>query len=222
MEKFNEINEFKKRILSSIILLPLVIFTIIEGSYLFYFLLIVALFISASEWISMTKSKPYNLIGLIFLLISFYTFYKLRINLDNNYKTLILIIAICVLTDIGGFIFGKTFKGPKLSKISPNKTYAGVIGSLFMTLSSIPFFMFYNFVNDNEIVASILFFVLVSVISQAGDIIISYFKRLSNVKDTGKIIPGHGGLLDRIDGMIFAIPFSYIFLLSGLFKNIFV
>ena len=222
MEKFNEINEFKKRILSSIILLPLVIFTIIEGSYLFYFLLIVALFISASEWISMTKSKPYNLIGLIFLLISFYTFYKLRINLDNNYKTLILIIVICVLTDIGGFIFGKTFKGPKLSKISPNKTYAGVIGSLVMTLSSIPFFMFYNFVNDNEIVASILFFVLVSVISQAGDIIISYFKRLSNVKDTGKIIPGHGGLLDRIDGMIFAIPFSYIFLLSGLFKNIFV
>ena len=214
--------EFKRRILSSIILIPLVTFIIIKGSYFFYFLLVVTLFISAREWISMTKNKSYNLIGLIFLLISFYTFYKLRINLDNNYTNLLLIITICVLTDIGGFIFGKTFKGPKLSKISPNKTYAGAIGSLLMTLCSIPFFMSYNLVNDDEIVASILFFVLVSVISQAGDIIISYFKRLSNVKDTGKIIPGHGGLLDRIDGMIFAIPFSYILLSSGLFKNIFI
>ena len=214
--------EFKRRILSSIILIPLVTFIIIKGSYFFYFLLVVTLFISAREWISMTKNKSYNLIGLIFLLISFYTFYKLRINLDNNYTNLLLIITICVLTDIGGFIFGKTFKGPKLSKISPNKTYAGAIGSLLMTLCSIPFFMSYNLVNDDEILAIILFFVLVSVISQTGDIIISYFKRLSNVKDTGKIIPGHGGLLDRIDGMIFAIPFSYILLSSGLFKNIFI
>ena len=119
--------EFKKRILSSIILLPMVTFTIIEGSYFFYFLLILTLYISASEWISMTKSNSHKLIGLIFLLISFYTFYKLRINSDNNYTTLILIISICVLTDIGGFIFGKIFKGPRLSKISPNKTYAGAI-----------------------------------------------------------------------------------------------
>lgn len=214
--------EFKKRILSSIILLPMVTFTIIEGSYFFYFLLILTLYISASEWISMTKSNSYKLIGLIFLLISFYTFYKLRINSDNNYTTLILIISICVLTDIGGFIFGKIFKGPRLSKISPNKTYAGAIGSLIMTISSIPFFMFYNLLDDNEILASTLFFVIVSVISQTGDLTISYFKRLSNVKDTGKLIPGHGGLLDRIDGIIFAIPFSYILLLSGLFKNIFI
>ena len=214
--------EFKKRILSSLILLPLVIFIIIKGSYFFYLLLIVTLFISAYEWVSMTKNKSYNLIGLFFLLLSFYTFYKLRINSDNNNTTLILIITICVLTDIGGFIFGKTLKGPKLSKISPNKTYAGAIGGLLLTLGSIPFFMSYNIVNDSEIFINIQFFVLVSVISQAGDITISYFKRLSNVKDTGKIIPGHGGLLDRIDGMIFAIPFSYISLSSELFKNIFI
>ena len=212
--------EFKKRILSSLILLPLVIFIIIKGSYFFYLLLIVTLFISAYEWVSMTKNKSYNLIGLFFLLLSFYTCYKLRINSDNNNTTLILIITICVLTDIGGFIFGKTLKGPKLSKISPNKTYAGAIGGLLLALGSIPFFMSYNIVNDSEIFINIQFFVLVSVISQAGDITISYFKRLSNVKDTGKIIPGHGGLLDRIDGMIFAVPFAYILLSSGLFKNI--
>ena len=214
--------EFKKRILSSLILLPLVILIIIKGSYFFYLLLIVALFISAYEWVSMTKNKSYNLIGLFFLLLSFYTCYKLRINSDNNYTALILIITICVLTDIGGFIFGKTLKGPKLSKISPNKTYAGAIGGLLLTLGSIPFFMSYNIVNDSVIFINIQFFVLVSVISQSGDITISYFKRLSNVKDTGKIIPGHGGLLDRIDGMIFAIPFSYILLSLGLLKNIFI
>ena len=158
--------------------------------------------------------------GLFFLLISFYTFYKLRINPEDNYTTLLLILSICVLTDIGGYIFGKTLKGPKLSKISPKKTYTGAIGGLFLALCLIPFFMSYNLINNNEFFFSILFFVLVSLISQTGDITISYFKRLSNVKDTGKLIPGHGGLLDRIDGMIFAIPFSYIFLSFEFFKNI--
>ena len=215
-------NEFKKRILSSIILLPLVTIFIIKGSYFFYFLVLLALLISVGEWLTISKNNSYNLIGLIFLLLSFYTFYKLRINPDNNYTTLLLILSICVLTDIGGYIFGKTLKGPKLSKISPKKTYTGALGGLFLTLCSIPFFMSYNLLNNNEIFISMLFFVLVSIVSQTGDIIISYFKRLSNVKDTGKLIPGHGGLLDRIDGMIFAIPFSYIFLSSGLFKNIFI
>ena len=212
--------EFKKRILSSVILLPLITFIIFKGSYFFYFLLIITLFISVYEWISMKKNNLYNLIGIIFLSASFYTFYKLRINQDSDYNTLIIVITICVLTDIGGYIFGKTLKGPKLSKISPNKTYAGAIGGIILTLFSIPFFIFYNLLNVNEIFFSILFFVLVSAISQMGDIIISYFKRLSNVKDTGKIIPGHGGLLDRIDGLIFAIPFSYIVLSLGLLKNI--
>ena len=215
-------NELKKRILSSVVLLPLVIIAIIKGSYSFYFLCIITLFISAFEWITMTKNKPYNLIGLIFLLISFYSFYSLRIIPDNNYSIILIIITICILTDIGGFIFGKILKGPKLSKFSPNKTYSGAICGLLLSLCSIPFFLTYNFINNNEINLIILFFVLVSAISQAGDIIISYFKRLLNIKDTGKIIPGHGGILDRIDGMIFAFPLSYIFLKLGLFKNIFI
>ena len=213
-------NEFKKRFFSSIILFPIILFIIIKGSYYFYFLLISSLFISAYEWNSMTKNKLYNLIGFLFLLGSFYTFYKFRINSDNNYWNLLIIILICILTDIGGYIFGRILKGPKLIKLSPNKTYSGAIGSLFLTLISIPFFISYNLVNGNEIFFTVLFFLLISAISQTGDIIISYFKRLSNIKDTGKIIPGHGGLLDRIDGMIFSIPFAYILLSLGYFKNI--
>ena len=213
-------NEFKKRFYSSIILFPIILFIIIKGSYYFYFLLFSSLFISCYEWNSMTKNKLYNLIGLLFLLGSFYTFYKFRINSDNNYWNLLIIILICILTDIGGYIFGRILKGPKLIKLSPNKTYSGAIGSFFLTLSSIPFFISYDLVKGNEIFFTVLFFLLISAISQTGDIIISYFKRLSNIKDTGKIIPGHGGLLDRIDGMIFAIPCAYIFLSLGYFNNI--
>ena len=213
-------NEFIKRILSSVILAPLLFFILIKGSIFFYFILILAFIISAFEWNAMTKNKSYSLIGFIFLLVSFYTIYKLRVNPDNDYWPLLIIVLICILTDIGGFIFGKIFKGPRLSIYSPNKTYSGAIGSILLTLSSIPFLISFNVINDKNFFFTIIFFVIISAISQIGDLIISYFKRLSNLKDTGNIIPGHGGLLDRIDGMIFAIPFSYILLSQGLFRNI--
>ncbi len=212
--------ELIKRILSSIILTPLLFLILIKGSIFFYFLLILAFIISAYEWNSMKMNKSFKLIGFIFLLASFYTIYKLRINLDNNYWPLLIIILISILTDIGGFVFGKIFKGPKLSTYSPNKTYSGAIGSFLLTLSSIPFLISYNLINDNKVFFTIMFFVMISAVSQIGDLIVSYFKRISNLKDTGNIIPGHGGLLDRIDGMIFAIPFSYILLSLGLFRNI--
>jgi phosphatidate cytidylyltransferase len=118
-----------------------------------------------------------------------------------------------VATDIGGYIFGKLFKGPKLTKLSPNKTYAGMIGGFFLSLIFLSFSLQYF---EMTFTINWLFFaLLVSSVSQLGDIIISYFKRLSKIKDTGKIIPGHGGLLDRVDGMIFAFPFSYIAILLG-------
>ena len=126
-----------------------------------------------------------------------------------------LITIICISTDTGGYIFGKLFKGPKLTKLSPNKTYAGVIGSfLFSIIISILFFELMSKIHNYRFTEEKFIFVLVvSLVSQMGDIIISYFKRLFKVKDTGNIIPGHGGILDRIDGMIFAFPFSYIILL---------
>ena len=121
-----------------------------------------------------------------------------------------IIILICILTDIGGYIFGRILKGPKLIKLSPNKTYSGAIGSFFLTLSSIPFFISYDLVNGNEIFFTVFFFLLISTISQIGDIIISYLKRKAKLKDTGNILPGHGGFLDRFDGMIFALPIGMI------------
>ncbi len=213
------ISELVKRIISSIFLLPLIFFFIIKGSYLFNIFLILTLIIAVYEWHRMTKNKSYNILGFFFLLLSFLSVYKLRNNIDNNYYSLLMITLICILTDIGGYVFGKLFKGPKLSSYSPNKTYAGAIGGLFLSICSIPFFLSYNMINNQTVIAAIIFIFIISIISQIGDIIISYFKRNSKIKDTGNIIPGHGGLLDRIDGMIFAFPISYILLSISFFEN---
>ena len=137
----------------------------------------------------------------------------LRLYYSEDYFYFLFIILICVATDIGGYAFGKLFKGPKLTKVSPNKTYSGVIGSYLCSLTVSYFFILYF---QNFLIIEINLFlvtVLVSSVSQIGDIILSYFKRLSNLKDTGKLIPGHGGILDRVDGMIFALPFSNLLIL---------
>jgi phosphatidate cytidylyltransferase len=156
------------------------------------------------------------------LITSFYTIYEL-IDFGGNYLYFLLITLICVSTDIGGYIFGKIFKGPKITKISPKKTYAGMIGGYFLSILFVNVFfnISYLFPNKTEISTDIFVFVLlISTINQLGDMIISYFKRLSKIKDTGKIIPGHGGLLDRVDGMIFAFPFSYLIMSTNTIKLI--
>ena len=200
--------ELTERILSSLVLTPIALFFIIKGSYLFIFFLIICLSLITYEWYRMSKKKPYSVFGYIFLFFSFYTIYKLRI--DNDYWFLLFITILCVSTDIGGYVFGKIFKGPKITKFSPNKTYAGMIGGYLLSIiSSIILINFYS--SEEHIIKWLIFAILISSISQLGDIIISYFKRLSKIKNTGKLIPGHGGILDRIDGMIFAFPFYFIF-----------
>ena len=202
--------ELTKRILSSLILVPTTLFFIIKWSFLFLFFISICLVVIIYEWHMMSKKKPYRIFGFIFVFFSFYTIFKLRI--DNDYYFLLFIITICVSTDIGGYVFGKMFKGPKLTKFSPNKTYAGMIGGYLLSIISAIFLT--NFYFGKELPINwFIFVIIISTISQIGDIIISYFKRLSKIKDTGKIIPGHGGLLDRADGMIFAFPFSYLIFL---------
>jgi len=206
------ISETVKRVLSSIILLPFIIFAIIKGSFIFNFLIILFFLISSYEWIKMNKKYFYKFFGLLVLIISFYSTYKLRNEFDIGYIYLLLVTLICVLTDVGGYIFGKLFQGPKLTKISPNKTYSGMLGSFLMP--SIFIYIFLNFSNQEffKFTKEFFFFILIiSFISQLGDLLVSYFKRKSNIKDTGNIIPGHGGVLDRIDGMIFVFPISYLF-----------
>ena len=202
-------NEILKRILSSIILLILTFFCIIKGSYFFYIMLITILVISFIEWHNMTNNKPYYLFGFLYIFFSLFCVYQLRFSFDDDISLFLLVLTICILTDLGGFIFGKTFKGPKLTKLSPKKTYSGVFGSFFLSILIIPSILIFNILNDVSIIKLTIFILIISATSQIGDIFISYFKRISKIKDTGKIIPGHGGLLDRIDGMIFAYPVSY-------------
>ena len=203
-------SELFKRILSSVILLSLLFCIIISGSFFIISLIIICLVVSCYEWNNMNKNKFNKIFGFIFLLFSFYTFYDLSIELF----LLIFVILICITSDIGGYFFGKIFKGPKLTTISPNKTYAGMIGGYVLSL--IFLLIITNFI-EFPVTPFKLFLltILLSTVSQAGDIIVSFFKRQANVKNTGNLIPGHGGLLDRIDGMIFAVPTLYLIELTG-------
>ena len=209
--------ELKKRILSSIFLIPFTFFFIIKGNILFNFFICICFLITFYEWNKMSKKILYKLYGFIFLIFSFYTLYYLRHKF--GFEIILFVLFICVLTDIGGYIFGKVFKGPKLTKISPKKTYAGVFGSYFMSTIVTIFFLKSPFIVNlpNFSYQVFILILLISTVSQLGDIIISYFKRLSKIKDTGKIIPGHGGILDRVDGMIFAFPFAYLLIYFDLF-----
>ena len=211
--------EFQTRVISSILLIPLSFFFIIKGSFFFTFFLAICFLISSYEWYLMSKKKNYHIIGYIFLLISFLSAHQLRNDPgEENLLIFLFVILICISTDIGGYVAGKLFKGPKLTKISPKKTYSGMIGGYFLSIIIINIYLInldlFQFESRELTLGYFVIVILISSISQIGDIIISYFKRLSKVKDTGKIIPGHGGLLDRIDGMIFAFPFSYSILLS--------
>jgi phosphatidate cytidylyltransferase len=206
--------ELQKRILSSFLLIPIALFFIIKGSFFFNFFIATCFLITSYEWHMMSKKKIYNIFGFIFLIFSFYSAYFIRNDLDGSLLVFLFIIIICISTDIGGYVFGKLFKGPKLTKISPKKTYAGVFGGYFLSIIFTNILTNYSelFTNQNLHFGKdeFIFVLIISTVSQVGDIIISFFKRLSKIKDTGKLIPGHGGILDRIDGMIFAFPFYYI------------
>ena len=205
--------EFQKRLLSSIIIIPFSLFFIIKGSAFFICFLLALFFVSLLEWLKIVKKLELKLLGLFFLICSFYSTFELR---DKDLNSFLLILIICVSTDLGGYFFGKFFKGPKLIKISPNKTYSGMFGSFLLAIL-ISYLFLKNYDVDLDIIFNnksnlefVVTVIIISSISQIGDLIISYFKRSSNIKNTGNIFPGHGGLLDRIDGMIFVFPFVYL------------
>jgi len=208
------LKEFEKRLLSSIILIPATFLIILEGKIFFYIFLSLAFLISSYEWLKMIKRYDLKILGILFLLFSFYSAFYFR---SQNLEGFLLIILICVSTDIGGYLFGKLFKGPKLTKISPKKTQSGMMGSYILAIVASTIFI-QQYTNEisidkNIITSDFKFFIivlLISSVSQGGDLIISVFKRQSKIKNTGQIIPGHGGLLDRIDGMIFVFPFVYL------------
>lgn len=202
--------ELFKRILSSIVLLALASFFLLSGPFFSIFFIIICFIIAFYEWNKMNKNIFYKIFGLIFLFFSFYSFYEL----SSEIFLLIFVISICISTDIGGYIFGKLFKGPKITTISPNKTYAGMIGGYILSL--ICLYIILSLINyKGTPIQLFTITILLSSVSQGGDIVISFFKRKAEVKNTGSLIPGHGGLLDRIDGMIFAVPTLYIIEVIG-------
>ena len=216
--------ELQKRILSSIILMPVSFFFIIQGSFSFIFFLSLIFLVTSFEWLKMTKDNDLiKIFGLFFLFFSFFSTIYIRQYIGLNF--FLLVITVCMFTDIGGYIFGKTFKGPRLTKVSPKKTYSGVIGSFLISLLFGLIYIKYlgqksKILLEIDPIFIILLILYISLISQIGDLIISYFKRKAKLKDAGKILPGHGGFLDRIDGLILVMPLTYLCVLPILINKL--
>ena len=199
-----------KRIFTSVVLIVTLYFALINNLTLLLvltavgFLSLIEIYELLKKIFPQTKKKIINsyLLALIYLMIFLPQLYFFANFNYQNKLFFIYILTICIATDVGGYIFGKLLKGKKLTKISPNKTYSGLIGSYI--LSIIVFFYFY--LEFNYSINLIILTLLISSISQLGDLFISFLKRKANIKDTGTILPGHGGILDRVDGIIFALP----------------
>ena len=204
------LNNFKKRFLTSVFLLFL-FFLIFKSYIILNYCLIVLGVLSILEFLNLSRKIFKNKLGLILLNIFFISFififcfiFLMFFNNTLLKYTLSIILFGCIASDIGGFIFGKIFKGPKLTKISPNKTYSGAIGSIVLTLItvSILFYYFLKIFNLDTIILALV----VSIFCQLGDLLFSLLKRKAKIKDTGNILPGHGGVLDRLDGIYLGIP----------------
>ena len=206
----------KRRLYTSLILLCVLFTCLFINKYLWSLLLIIASIICFIEFNNLTKKIWKRKKSAIYLsnLISFcYLIFFIFISHDFIRINITVILLICIFSDIGGYIIGKSVGGKKLTKISPNKTVSGSLGSFVFALIPIIFiFLYFDIVHNYELDYGILivFTFLTSFICQAGDLFISFFKRKAKVKDTGTILPGHGGLLDRIDGIIFALPAAVI------------
>ena len=209
-------NELKKRIITSIVLL-----TLLTLMYFYSFILIISLIvISSVSWFEFSElmSKIFykkKMLKLIFKFLSLLYISSLTLAIlyvvSNKIELkffLVYPILVSIASDIGGLTFGKIFKGKKLTKISPNKTISGSIGSFFLSFLLIPFF--YELFTDQKITSLIIITAIISLTTQLGDLFISIIKRKARVKNTSDLLPGHGGILDRIDGLMFALPIGFL------------
>jgi phosphatidate cytidylyltransferase len=202
-------NNFKKRFVVSLLAFPL-IYILLYQKLLFNLLILIVFLFCLYEWNKIFKKRnPIFFLGLLILLVFLFSLIRIYNIEDFNLKFLWLIL-ITWLTDIGGYIFGKLFGGPKLVKISPNKTWAGALGSLILCQLAFLIFFLDNSYKFN--VAIIFIQIFLSIVGQIGDILMSYIKRKNNKKDTSNFIPGHGGFLDRVDGLIWVIIIGNIFI----------
>jgi phosphatidate cytidylyltransferase len=208
--------DLKKRSYTSIILLILTLLIIKYNAALVFVLLVFGV-VSLLEFMSLINkiklNKFYSLISNIFFTVYLFLFCSIFFLLSNflQLKIIIFILLLgCIASDIGGFIFGKILKGPKLTKISPNKTYAGALGSIILTITVLSSAIYFFTNNFNYVV--IIVSIITSVACQIGDLFFSFLKRKAKVKDTGDFLPGHGGILDRLDGILLGVPIGMLFL----------
>ena len=206
--------DLKKRIYTSLILFLLI--TLISSSKVILVLsLIVLSVLSILEFINLTnkimKNKFYSFVSNLFFVIYIFIFCLFFFYFSNFFHLKVMLFSLllcCIASDVGGFVFGKTFKGPKITKISPNKTYSGSLGSVIfsMVVFSGSIFFFTN--NFNYMILIIA--IITSIACQFGDLFFSFLKRKAKIKDTGNFLPGHGGILDRLDGIFLGIPIGFI------------
>jgi len=220
-----------KRIITSIILLCLFFFINFSHQYIFIFsILILSIIICLeannlfSKLLIIKNDKnisPYKKFNPKFLILNIINFcyifaifcnFSVSIHKSEGPIFFLYVISICFFTDIGGYMFGKIIGGKKLSKISPNKTISGTIGSFIFSILPLIIILNLNYLDLKFNLSSILFCLFISLVSQLGDLFISFMKRKAEIKDTGNLLPGHGGVLDRVDGIIFAVPFTYFLL----------
>ena len=213
----------QKRLLTSIIVLPFSLFFILKGGDYIVSFLYAILILGNYELFSVFKRK----ITIIFLdgilVVALLSILHLRNDTFSSFVLLLWIIVLTVFSDIGGYVFGKTFKWKKFTKISPKKTISGVIGSIIFSLFTVLllgiFIKLYTNLNINILQNPKYYFlaIIFSLAAQLGDLCVSYFKRIEKIKDTGKLLPGHGGIFDRVDGLIFVVIFAIIFYSLNLF-----
>ena len=215
------INNLSQRIITSAILLLIISISLFYDKYVWLFFLIIISLILFIEFNNLTRKiwkkkkntiVSINLISLLFLVIIIFISYDFY---NKPPVGLVFIFLICIFSDTGGYVIGNLIGGKKLTKLSPNKTISGSIGSfIFSLFSIIVLWLYYNFIDvlvvTDDFLKLIPVCLFLSLICQLGDLFISYFKRKAKANDTGSILPGHGGLLDRLDGVIFVIPAAYI------------
>jgi phosphatidate cytidylyltransferase len=216
-------SEIKKRILTSIVLLSLLALMFFYTYVLILSIVVIAIIVWIEFYALISKilSKKnfrdkilrflFKAISLIYLFSLVYLIIFSKLKSPELQIITIYSILVSIMSDIGGLIIGKTFKGKKLTKISPKKTISGSIGSFIFALFLIPFII--NYLVNYNFLALFIITLIISLVSQLGDLFISYLKRKAKVKDTSDLLPGHGGLLDRVDGIIFAIPIGFLILI---------
>ncbi len=216
------LSNFIKRFMTSIFLFFLLGFSLFYNELSWKILVMTFSFICLFEFYNLINKISTNKIFRIIIILSvaiylsFFYFLLVKIKVEFGEEIILILLFSCIFSDIGGYVVGKLFGGPKLTIISPNKTVSGAVGSIVFTIIGTSILLYFlNNMEQSSISLAFSFLVyawmvMMSVYCQIGDLFVSYLKRKAKVKDTGDILPGHGGVLDRVDGIIFAIPFGVL------------